>query len=449
MKKLLFVIILLGQVYSQSFDATLTLYKDGYGLVKQSIQFEVNPGRNSIHYSSLPDKIEPKSPFLSLQGADVIFQKYNHDLFDTFGFLKDHLGSKVKIKSVLGGSFKGRLINVDRKWLTVKRPGSIRIVNLDEVVNISISKYKSILPVRPELIWDVRSSKKGDITGELIYISGGFDWDANYRLIILPEEKSGQLASVAVVKNETDLSFFETKLELIEGDLRRLPGRQLSRMQTMRSRSVPGVEREQAVTFERESLGDYYFYTLEEKLSFPRKEAITVSLHPEKQIKFSRLYLFENRERSSREAPLTVQLSFENTQKNNLGIPLPGGSLQIYNSTKEGAIKFAGEDFLPQVAAGETATFIAGRAFDVLGQRTVVNYDGKKKSEEVTIMLEIKNLRKDKIAVQLTEHILGVWVIQDPSHQYRKVDAQTVQFDLSLPAGSTERVIYTYRKEWQ
>jgi len=449
MKKLLLIFILFNLVYSQSQNATLTLYKDGYGLVKQSILFEVNAGRNSLHYAFLPDKIEPQSPFLSLQGAEVIFQKYNYDTFNTISFLTDHLGEKVKVKSLSGGSFKGKLINIDGKWLTIKKSRSTKIINLDEIVNISLSSQKVNPPVRPELVWDVRSNQNGTIPGELIYISGGFDWNTDYRLVIHPDENTGNLSSQAIIKNETDLSYSDTHLELIEGELRRLPKRPPPRPLTQRSLSVPGVSTEQAVTFEGESLGDYYFYTLKEKLSVPRKESITVSLYPEKQIEFSRLYYFENRERISREEPLTVQLSFENSEKNNLGFALPGGSFQIYYSTKEGMIKFAGEDLLQQVAVDEKAIVVAGRAFNVLGKRTVVNYDRKKKSEETTILLEIKNKRQDKISVQLTEHIFGDWVIQDPSHEYRKTDAQTVQFDLSLPTGSTERVMYTYRKEWQ
>jgi len=449
MKKLSITLILLSLVYSQSEHATLTLYKDGYGLVRQSVVFEVSAGRSSIRYASLPNKMESQSPFLSLQGAEIIYQKYNYDVFDTFGFLKDHLGKKVKVKAMKGRAIKGRLLDVDGKWLTVKKYWSTKIVNLDEVVNISIAGREVTSSVRPELLWEVKSNKKGKVAGELIYISGGFDWDADYRLVVLPDEKSGRLASQAIIKNETDLTFLKSKLELVEGELRRLPRRQPTRTQLQRPISIQEVGPPEAVSFDREQLGDYYFYSLSEQLSIPRKESITVSLYPEKHIKFSRLYLFENHEQSSREEPLTVQLSFENTEKNNLGIPLPGGSFQIYYTTDKGIITFAGEDILQQVVVGERAKVTAGRAFDVLGKRTVVNYDRKKKSEEAAILLEIKNKRKDKIAVQLTEHIYGDWVIRDPSHEYRKTDAQTVQFDLTLRAGATERVTYTYRKEWR
>ena len=298
-------------------------------------------------------------------------------------------------------------------------------------------------------MWEIKSNKNGKVAGELIYISGGFDWDADYRLVVFPDEKTGRLAIQAIIKNETDLTFSESRLELVEGELQRLPRREPIRTQLQRSGTIQELDPREVVAYDREYLGDYYLYSLKEELSIPKKEFITVALYPENQIEFSRLYRFENQERSSREEPLTIQLTFKNTEKNNLGIHLPGGSFKIYYSTDDGMVTFGGEDFLQQVAVGEEAKVIAGRAINVLGKRTVVNYDRKKKSEEATILVEIKNKRSDTIVAHLIEHIYGDWVIRDPSHLYRKIDAWTVQFDLKLRGGATERVTYTYRKEWQ
>ena len=110
--------------------------------------------------------------------------------------------------------------------------------------------------------------------------------------------------------------------------------------------------------------------------------------------------------------------------------------------------KIEGDITAGQLQTYEEAKIIAGKAFDVIGKRTVVNYDRKRKSEEATIKLELKNKRKDEISVQLVEHIYGDWVIKDPTHDYIKIDAQTIQFDLKIAPESVELVSYTYRKEW-
>ena len=51
--------------------------------------------------------------------------------------------------------------------------------------------------------------------------------------------------------------------------------------------------------------------------------------------------------------------------------------------------------------------------------------------------------------VLLIEHINGDWIIKDESLNYQKKDASTVHFPLTLNAGETKSVYYTYRKEWK
>ena len=179
-----------------------------------------------------------------------------------------------------------------------------------------------------------------------------------------------------------------------------------------------------------EDSGDFVLYSLPEALTLPKNESVTVSLYSNKKVTLGRTYVFENNERKKSEEPLAVEISFTNSGKN-LDVPLPAGAFQIYQRTRKGVV-FAGEDLLHQTPVGDGVTIVAGRAFNVLGKRTVMNYDRKKKSEEATILLELKNRRKDKVNVRITEHIFGDWVIRDPSHDYRKVDAETIQFDLSL-----------------
>ena len=46
---------------------------------------------------------------------------------------------------------------------------------------------------------------------------------------------------------------------------------------------------------------------------------------------------------------------------------------------------------MSQVTKGEEATITSGRAFDVIGKRSIINFDRQQKSEEASIMIEINN----------------------------------------------------------
>ncbi len=407
MKKSLIIAALFSVMGAQSNNASITLYKDGYGLVRQPLSVQLRVGSNLVTYPDLPDKVEASSVFLSMSEGDVVYQKYNRDLFDTFSYLKSSLGSAITVKTTGGKPVKGQLVDVDNRSLE----------------------------------WTIQSESNGNAGGEIVYISGGFDWNANYRLVIDQDEKEGKLVSQAAVANNTDQDYVSASLELVEGELRRRRngGRPLQMAARAQAAASSGLQ--------LEASGDFVLYSLPEPLTLPKNESVTVSLYSDRKVKLGRTYVFENNERTKSDEPLAVEISFMNGGKN-LDVPLPAGTFQIYHRTGDGVI-FAGEDLLPQTAVGEGVTVVAGRAFNVLGKRTVMNYDRKKKSEEASILLELKNHRKDKINVRVTEHIFGDWVIRDPSHDYRKVDAETIQFDLTLGGGSSESITYTYRKEWQ
>ena len=94
------------------------------------------------------------------------------------------------------------------------------------------------------------------------------------------------------------------------------------------------------------------------------------------------------------------------------------------------------------------AILIVGRAFDVIGKRKVINYDRLRKSEEASIEITVTNTKNEEIQVRVIEHISGDWVIRDASTMYIKEDASTIYYPLTIPAGETQRITYTYRKQW-
>ena len=73
----------------------------------------------------------------------------------------------------------------------------------------------------------------------------------------------------------------------------------------------------------------------------------------------------------------------------------------------------------------------------------------QRKSEEASISLVISNTLNKSVDVRLIEHIYGDWVVRNASANYRKIDASTIYFNLSIPSESSRTVTYTYRKEWK
>ena len=98
MRKLIILTLLLHQVWTQSVNASLTIYKDGFGLVKQPVTWIVNAGKNTIYYDRITDGLFIDSPFLNLKNAAVISQRLNRNIFSSGSFFQNKLGEKVEIK---------------------------------------------------------------------------------------------------------------------------------------------------------------------------------------------------------------------------------------------------------------------------------------------------------------------------------------------------------------
>ena len=443
MRIIIITISLLYSLTGQSNNAIITMYKDEIALIKQPVSWTLESDQNTITWDLLPVGIIKDSPFLSLDNARVKLQRLNQDVFRFSDRLFDFLGQTIDVELINGKSMSGKLIEVNDKTITLQRRRSVISFNRERIDYINASGLMENIVYKPSLTWNVSYENRiNTINGDLIYLSKGFDWDAIYRLILDESGNEANFLAEAYIINNSNLNFNNISLQLVEGNLKK---NGYSNVPPIMMRAAP----QQDTGFSQDQLGDYHIYQLNESINLLARESITTRLYPSKIISFDKTYLFESDERRQKEEPLAIEYQIANTNENNLGVPLPKGKIQLFQTSKNGTIEFVGEDEILQVPKGETATIISGRAFDVIGKRVVLNYNRQKKSEETSISIIVTNILPQKIKVRLIEHIFGDWVIRDASANYRKEDASTIHFPITIPANGSQTVTYTYRKEWK
>ncbi len=451
MKKIIIVMFTLSQIWGQSVDASLTIYKDGFALVKQPVVWDIKTGNSTIQYDRITRGMYADSPFLDLQNAEIYTQRLNQNVFSSNKLFQNKLGEMVEIKLAGEKSVSGTLLEYGSSQITIQTKSKIKSYQKNDLDFISVQEIIENPQLRPVLSWDIFSKNTGNAKGNLIYMSAGFDWNAKYRLIMLDEFDNAMLIPEAFVKNNSNLTFSKLSLQLVEGNLNRVHHEQfaksLQRSENMMAYAEADMGYAPAMPV-RENLGDYYIYTIPKKMVLKGNESITVRLYDARKIKYHKTYLFENYEQAQREEPLTVEIKIDNTEENNLNLPLPQGTIELYQTMQKGELEFLGEDRLKQVPKGATAKLIAGRAFDVVGKRKVLNYDRQRKSEEASIEIKITNTKDQDVNVKLIEKISGDWVIRDESAMYMKEDASTIYFPITVSAHDEMLVTYTYRKEW-
>ena len=448
MKNILFILLINFVLIAQSEDATLTIYKDGTAMVKQPVGWSIPSGYSYVTWSSLPNGIYRDTPFLNIEGADILSQRFNDNIFTGTDFFKSLRGEEIQVKPKNGKLVKGTLLEISAASVTISHQSGIMSFNRGELEYLGNKTNELSLPTfNPFLSWDLKSKSDKIIKGELVYRTKNFSWNTVYRLKVLNEEK-GELIAEAVISNTSDMSFDNSSLKLVEGNLNRYNEKR-PRPERLNRPMTMAAQNDASSMMDKNELGDYHIYTLNEKHDLGAKESITVRMYGPLDIGYSKKYVFENSERRQKEEPLEVQLTMNNTESNGLGISLPGGKVEMYAFNKANGLEYIGADNMGQVPKGQSTTLTSGRAFDVIGNRKVLNYDRQRKSEEAVIEIKVTNARNEDIDVLLIEHINGDWIIKDESLNYQKKDASTVHFPLSLNAGETKNVYYTYRKEWK
>ena len=72
MKNSLLSILIISFAFGQSENAIMTIYKNGYALVKQPVDWSIRNSPGEVEYSVLPEGIKESSPYLNLQSGQVI-----------------------------------------------------------------------------------------------------------------------------------------------------------------------------------------------------------------------------------------------------------------------------------------------------------------------------------------------------------------------------------------
>ena len=443
MKKITILFLFCFLLAQSSKESTMTVYKDGTALVKQEIIWDNIPkGKTIIKYDDIPKSIHKDTPFIRLINGQVLSQKFVDKIFSSDDYFKSKEGSIVNIKPKNEKTIGGKLLEISNRIITIQSKNGVRSFNKENIEYIESEDKVNDPKFSPYLSWNIKNDKAGRLKANLVYKLSNISWDTIYRLIISGQKK-GELVAEAVITNNSSKDYINTNVQLVEGKLNNV------RSAIPSSPSKMSMARQTTPEMMPSSLGDYHIYNAGKIKNLIAKESITIRMYGPLNVDYEKVYVFENFERQQKDEPLKVEITLSNTEVHGLGIPLPAGKIDMYTYSGLGGVEYIGSDQMGQVPKGESSTIQAGYAFDIIGKRKVLNYNRQRKSEEAVIEISINNTRSDPIQVKVVEHINGDWVIKDSSHDYKKVDASTIHYQIGLDPGKKDYITYTYKKEWK
>ena len=144
-----------------------------------------------------------------------------------------------------------------------------------------------------------------------------------------------------------------------------------------------------------------------------------------------------------------VYLDVQNSEANQLGLPMPKGVVRVYKADRSGAQQFVGEDRIDHTPRDERIRIKMGEAFDVVGERRQVEFS---RSQQLRVRERVGSEApqpKDELAtIEAFEPVGGDWTLLSSSHPSTRVDAHTFKFVVDVPARDEAQIDYRVRVRW-
>ena len=417
--------------------AGVVIYNNDLALVREPYRLSLSRGRSEVTPEGVPRRIDSTSVRLQGEGFRVMRQSFEYDLWSADRVFRRYLGDSIFYRYG-GKTYRGRLAGIEGDDLFIERRDSVGVLTMLKRAQITEIEFPArlALATRPSLSWDVESAKGGELPAVLSYLTAGIQWSAEYSAALDPGEQSVELSGWATIVNRCGSSYQEADVSLVAGELHRAgeaPERGPS------AEEAPPQAPEQGPV----DLFAYHLYRIPGSIDLKHLETTQVPLVGPVRVPARRTYVYDAARDGSR---VRVRVEFGNEKGQGVGMPLPAGRVRVYAADPSGARTLVGEDAIGHTASDEKIRILSGTAFDLVGDRTRLAHTRVSRNvTEDQYKITIRNRGAKPAIVTVIETLYGNWEITAKSAEYRKKEADIVEFDLAVGAGQTSAVTYTAR----
>jgi hypothetical protein len=444
-------------------DLALTIYNSNLALVRDVRQVSLPAGTFDLRYMDVAATINATTVHLRSLTApsalSVLEQNYEYDLLEPDKILRKYVGRTVKLvrERTENGSTASDEVEAE---LLAYNNGPVWRIGGEIVTGLRADQYRfpelpENLYSRPTLVWmlDNRGAPRQRV--ETSYLAAGMAWNADYVLTVARDDKAAELGGWVTVTNNSGTSFKNASLQLIAGDLHRASAGYAAEADRVAQKMEVAAS---APAFAREAFSEYHLYALQRKTTVNDRQTKQISLLSADGIPVEKRFVVEGqqfyyRNRQHPGSPLKdvvkVFYRFRNDERSGLGMPMPAGTVRVYQADSKGSIQFAGEDRIDHTPKDETVNLYTGNAFDVVCERKQVDF--RKLADdlyEMAFEITLRNHKDAPISVEVNEPIAGDWQMLDATHKWAKTDAWAASFNVPVAAGGTSVLRYRVRVRW-
>jgi hypothetical protein len=435
-------------------QTSLSIYKDGRVVVRQSLPQPLAKGRSTLTLKL--EGLDPATLFSPDSGVAILSATL-HPATDRAAALRAAVGRTLSFVRAKGDTVQATVIRVDPPQYRLA-DGRLLLTGPGEPL---FPAEASLVRTTPEVAVVVDAARARPRT-EVAYVSQGATWEALYQVLV--SGAGGQVSGTATVTSQA-LTVDSAEVQLVAGSINRarvgppplaVDGVMAARM--MAQAPAPESAAEQAV-------GETHVYLLPGRLALEPGVPVSTALFPRTSVPITQEFVIPGvvpwrgwlgpTPGDPNRVPVQVWYTLKRGRGTPFGDrPLPSGTVQLFQADSAGRLLLIGEAASEHTAPGRDLRVQSGDAFDVTAERVQTDYTqepqppvrrGLPARNRVTAAyrVTITNAKPAAVAVDVRESHYGVWRIVESSVPPEKLSATEQRFRLSVPANGEATLTYT------
>ncbi|HKX46338.1 MAG TPA: hypothetical protein VJP77_06515, partial [Planctomycetota bacterium] len=462
---------------------SLTLYNGGFAVVREPLSIDLAAGENRIAFAEVTAQLEPDSvvlrPYAGSPAVRILEQGYRNDpvsqayllsLFEgeTLPFLTTGPEGQERVVEgrVVRAGYVPDLSGWSASWGAPQGQPIVEVAGELRFGLPGLPLFPSLgedTVLEPRLDWLLAAEAAGTLAGEIAYLSNGFSWAADYNLVSGEGDDALDVVGWVTLQNASGRTFRDADLQLMAGDVARV--QELRRAgRAGEADYLYGMSAQQVT---ERAFDEFHLYTLPRPTTLRDRESKQVQFLAASGVPSRTLYLvdaspaappgadlrYDDAWGAAVDAKVQVLREFENAEEHGLGIPLPKGRLRFYRREADGRLQFTGEAEIDHTPREETVRVRTGSAFDLVAERTRTAFESDRNRNTLTetFSIALRNRKREgAVSIRVLER-LSRWrtaAVREASHTFAQLDAQTIAFDVPVPADGAVEVRYTVVYTW-
>ena len=434
-------------------QTSLSIYRDGRVVVRQSLPQALQRGRNALTLRL--EGLDPATLFspdtsVAVTSATV---RYPSSKSDALGRSAGQTLAFVRAK---GDTARATVIRADPPQYRLS-DGRLLLESPGEPLFPA-----EVVRTGPEAAVVLDASRARPRT-ELAYVTGGVTWEALYQVILTGARC--QVSGTATVTSQS-LRADSADVQLVAGAIQRARApKAMAAMEGIAMRAQAASVDEYA---SEQAVGETHVYQLPGRLSIEPGVPVATALFPRSSTPVIQDLIVPGvlpwrgwigQSPEPNRLPVQVWYTLKRPRGTPFGDrPLPGGTVQVYQADSSGRVQLIGEAANDHTASGRDLRLQSGDAFDVTAERVQTDFTqetlpavrrGLPTRQRVTAAyrVTITNAKAEPVTVDVREARYGVWKIVESSVPPEKLSATEMRFRLVVRAGGEATLTYTVQME--